>query len=497
MATKIDYLNKDYESARSFLLAQAQDRLRGKVDDVTEAEVLNVMTELFAMIWDMLSYYQDAQAREALFMDALTRPAVKSGAKVLGWSLSSAAPASASVRITIPAQSGDATVRAGSLATATAANGDTIYFELQSDVVIPAGQTTATLAMIEGRTLTDTFDALGQASQAYDLLNLPYLDGSMVIRVNGESGWTEVETFAFAGATDENGKVYRLIVQEDGRARVVYGNGVNGKAPNGVLSHTYRVGGGKRGNVQIGQIDTWAGTISMDGSSVSVTAVTNLAAASGGQEQESLEAAKVNAPAKLRTNFRTVGLEDFEANSVGGSILRAFAANYEMDPTAILVNTVRLYAIPAGGESGARELTGPEYVNGTQMKLIRDRLTKTNPKVATARLEILSARFKPVNIAGTVSPLPNVNTTALRMAIVTALSNLDGSGGFFDVTRKRSDGSFALQWGQPVFLSELIAAIQAVPGVRNVNLTAPTVNDLQVEYNQIPSLGTTTGLLVQ
>lgn len=497
----VDYTNVDFEGALEFLRNEALSRLQKRgvnIETIEEADILGVITELFALIWDMLSYYQDANAREAFFTEALTRPAVRAGGKAIGYSLGTATPASTNIEIHFAtALALQGRIPKGSLASASVGE-QTIYYEVLQEVVIEAGATKVTVPVTEGRTYTDTYDAEGQESQVYELLNTPYLEGTLSVLQNNEGGWSETESFFFAGADAATGKKYILEVEEDGRARVLFGDGRNGVAPNGTLTLTYRVGGGKIGNVIIGAIDTWLTPIVLsDGSEIMPSEVLNPAKASGGLDQEALEEAKIAAVGQLRANSRTICLEDYEANAVGRDtgIVRAFAANYEMDPLGIMANTIRLFILPAShsvDSNGQPTITGPEWVTGTQANLVWDKLTNKSkfPRSAVVRLEIKAPKFKNINFTGVVNIRKGYSAADVEQAVLTKFSKEDNSGGFFDYLRKRDDGGYALQWGTGAYLSEIIGIFQSIPGVRNVVLTSPVEADLQLDYDQMIGRGT-------
>ena len=78
-------------------------------------------------------------------------------------------------------------------------------------------------------------------------------------------------------------------------------------------------------------------------------------------------------------------------------------------------------------------------------------------------LEIDSPRYVPLDIALTICVMPHTSRAVVRQALLDAFSNRDlpdGSRGFFHPDN--------FTFGQPVYLSQVIARAMDVPGVRSV-----------------------------
>jgi predicted phage baseplate assembly protein len=114
------------------------------------------------------------------------------------------------------------------------------------------------------------------------------------------------------------------------RGVVLAGDGVNGNIPvayvlnpdANVIAREYRVGGGRRGNVAAGLIQTLVTRI--DG--IDEPGLGNLRPAAGGRDEESLEAARKRAPRFIRSRERAVTAEDYEYFALqAGNVSRAKA----------------------------------------------------------------------------------------------------------------------------------------------------------------------------
>ena len=95
---------------------------------------------------------------------------------------------------------------------------------------------------------------------------------------------------------------------DPGTGVLTFGDGVNGRIPvagSRVVAARYRVGGGALGNVGAGKITALKTALPQ------VDSVTNLRAAAGGSDAETLDEARLRAPQLLRTRDRAVAAQDF------------------------------------------------------------------------------------------------------------------------------------------------------------------------------------------
>jgi predicted phage baseplate assembly protein len=128
---------------------------------------------------------------------------------------------------------------------------------------------------------------------------------SLEVRVDGVR-WTEVETLAHAAPDDQ---VYVVRHGEGSSATIMFGDGRTGARPGSGrdnITATYRVGIGLVGHAAVGQI-----TLPL-GLPLGTRSVVNPIAATGGEDPETLDAARVNAPTTIRTLGRIVSVADVE-----------------------------------------------------------------------------------------------------------------------------------------------------------------------------------------
>jgi len=201
----------------------------------------------------------------------------------------------------------------------------------------------------EGRTYVNVVSSDGTPSQRFQLPRSPVLLDPLVrdedvdpnpLRLEVWEGdpaapfgtaagtqWTRVDSLVTAAVTDE---VFQVILNENDEVTILFGDGANGKIPpSGTdnLSVIYRVGGGLKGNIAIGFIDT---TLTGTAGLATVTVkVYNYQTGTGGAERETADEIRINAPRWLKTNDTVTTEEDYDTLSAGyvlpggGTIARA------------------------------------------------------------------------------------------------------------------------------------------------------------------------------
>ena len=174
-----------------------------------------------------------------------------------------------------------------------------------------------------------------------------------------------------------------------------------------------------------------------------VKGVNNPVASDGAQDPEVLDDARANAPLRVLTLERVVSLTDYEdfARAFGG-IAKALAAwTWNKHSRGVLVTV-------AGPNGAAVDAASATYNN-----LLAAMRAAGDPFV---ELRVMTYRPAYFRFAGSVKVDGDYETDKVLAAVETAL---------------RHAFAFAARgFGQPVMLSEVIATIQAVPGVIAVDV---------------------------
>lgn len=173
------------------------------------------------------------------------------------------------------------------------------------------GKQYALLESVQGRSvIAETLGSSnGDDGQSFQTQQTDFIVGSEEVRVDGVP-WTRVENFLDSEPADQH---YRIELVEKDRARIIFGDGSNGKVPPigvGNIVIDYRFGANDDGNVG-------ANTVTVDKQSLSfIESITNPRAAAGWNQSQSadagsLERAKAEGVASLR--IRDVALSPDDA----------------------------------------------------------------------------------------------------------------------------------------------------------------------------------------
>ena len=228
-------------------------------------------------------------------------------------------------------------------------------------------------------------------------------------------------------------------MEEDRRAYLRFGDGVLGRRPTGDMSATYRVGNGRKGNVgamSIYHIITLESGISN---------VCNLLPADGGTDPEHTEDVRLYAPQAFRIQQRAVTEADYaEVSQRHPEVQKAVATRRWTGSWYTVFITV--------DRKGGRPVDA-EFEAYLRTFLERFRL-------AGHDVEIEPPRFVAIDIAFTVCVAPGYFRSHIKETLLDVFSNRDlpeGTRGFFHQDN--------FTFGQPVYLSQVVAAIMQVPGV--------------------------------
>jgi predicted phage baseplate assembly protein len=311
----------------------------------------------------------------------------------------------------------DSTIFYGNVARAT--HGETVTETLGS------GDATRTWQRFTLRqkplTFTSTEDAGGAAS-------------TLEVRVD-DIQWQEVPTLHGCGPAD---KVYTVRVNHDDTVTVRFGDGRAGaRLPSGYenVKARYRKGIGPDGCVRRGQLTTLLTR------PLGVRSATNPADADGGAYPAAADEVRRNAPLRMRALDRVVSLRDYEdfARAFAGvaKALAVFAWNGRR-------NVVLLTVAGSGGE------VPPDRLQQNLWAATRD---CGDPGMIA---HVVPFQPVPFRIKATITIREGLRRESVLAAVRDRLSARFGFG--------------AREFGQPVALSEVHAAVHEVDGVLGVNV---------------------------
>lgn len=474
LAPAIDYTNKDYASLRQAMLDLARYRLPEWTDQ-SPSDLGVLLVDLFAYMGDVVLYYQDRIANESFLPTATERRSVLNLLRLIGYELRPAVaatadltltfkpvPAGQSSLVTIPQFAQFATkVTNGGGSTSSAANTPQTFEYLGADLTIDLASPQVTpgangkfiysgLSVRHSRAvpLEILGSSTGEPNQAFQLASSPLLLESLFVEVNEGAGWVPWERrgnlLYYANAEGQvtlsgpDSRDYYVRFDENQIASVVFGDGVYGKRPpvgtNNIRAR-YRVGGGEVGNVAPGTIADAKTTIRL------LDAVTNAAAAAGGQDRESIEHAVRFGPLAFRSGARAVTLSDFVAlaQQAGGvAKVRARSRGW---------NQIDLFVAPEGDTCRA----APDDLKKRLIAFFEDK------RMVGTFVHIQDPTCVPIDVTLDVVTEYHYNAETVRQSVEATVREL--------FAFKNMD------FAKSLYLSKIYEAVEALQGVFAVTVT--------------------------
>ncbi len=455
---RLPYVDKDYESIREELIARIP-QLTDRWTDMNPSDLGVVLLELFAGTADMLAYYIDAQAAECYLPTARQRPNIANLCALIGYRLHGPVAASTRIRFTVTQpESANVTIPAGTVV--KAANEETpLSFVTVADVTLLAGELFADVDAVQGEPISESFAATGTAGARLVLNRTDVAHGSVRVTVGGTT-YQEVQHFADSDPDDLH---YRVDTDGLDVVSIVFGDGTCGMLPNEgrLVEVSYISTRGASGNIaphRIGQLVSTIGSTAAFG-------VDNPIAATGGADKESLEHARLVAPATVRSTWKAVTREDYRSLCLafpGVAKARIIDIN---DDTSLRMYSVRVCIAPEGG--------------GMPSPLLKAALTDylEARRLLTIDAGIVDPVYVPVDVNAELFIYPGEDSNSVRGRAMSALM---------------SQFAFENQdFGRAVYPSDLVVLLDGVEGVSHVSLREP-LGDIVLGQREIPVLGTIT-----
>jgi predicted phage baseplate assembly protein len=254
-------------------------------------------------------------------------------------------------------------------------------------------------------------------------------------------------------------------VDNDGSGHLRFGDGVCGRRPDaGTLFRAdYRIGNGTQGNVG-GDTITYLVLRAEALSGVNL-GPRNPLPASGGVDPEPLDDVKLFAPYAFRSQLeRAITSGDYAAIAGDNERRLESRAALEAEDTAICTKAALRWT---GSWYTAFVALDPVGVEASDVELL-DEVTRYLQPYRRMGTDLLvgAARYVPLKVSVTVCVLPNYLRGHVESAVRDALSNRvlpDGTLGFFNPEN--------LTFGTGIYVSQLVARVQAIAGVQNVMVT--------------------------
>jgi len=329
-------------------------------------------------------------------------------------------------------------------------------------------------------TITDELVGASQGTpnQKFQLANTPVLLDRFDLQVDEGEGfqtWQMVRDFAASKRND------RHFTLSPATGEIRFGDGDQGKIPGRITDSSdpetdlpnikaanYRWGGGAGGNAGAGKIT------SLESSVPFVESVTNLRPAIGGQDQETVDHAKLRAPETIRSRTRAVTGEDFEflaRQTPGARIRRARALplrHPDLEPMRPSSKSSTATLIPVPGVITV--IVVPEVLkddlkpipSADTLKLVGEWLNQH--RLITTELYVAAPKYKEIEIEARVIAKPTANSgqvaEALQKMLLAYFHPLTGGVGT------------GWEFGGTVYFSEIYRRILDTEGVARLEAGA-------------------------
>jgi len=407
-----------------------------------------MLIELNAAVGDLVNYYIQRRAEEMYFETAQLRSSVVGLARNRGYSVYRAISARGDVRVKVLDidYSNIRYVVKGAIFEADSG----VRYVAKSTVEIAPGVSEVLVPVIQGVWQSQSFISDGEASQVMDVISDTIENTEYIVRVfNGAvyETWQQVLSFLQSDAESKN---YTAMTYEEG-LRIRLGNGVFGKIP--VSSMPIEVAFiesiGKSGNLYETGIE-----LTLISGAPEVAWVKTETQLIGGQDEESIDSIKWNAPRFVVASGRAVTPGDylFFMKSVPGIVAaRAWGEREENPPNIEMMNRVRVACLYEDNVFRLDEATPETDLNFTVTRRaeIEELLYAKNN--ITVTLEEMKTEIIGLFLQGNVLCKIAYGADEIKQSLIDIIAD------------KYSIASAA--YGEGVRYSEIIKAMYSVEGV--------------------------------
>lgn len=468
---KIDFSGLDFDTSRRAIIEYIKTYFPDKFNDFVASNGIIMLTEIVASVVAKLALRADMIANEATLPTAKTERAVINHLALINQRIRRQTPAITDIEISVDLSVGtDIEIDPGfSFSTTNGPDGQPITYEVfrapgdwTSKIVIPAGKRGVIAWGVEGILSGPvTVTSSGGPSQTFEINEPNILESPLFVDVkygNSTEEWTVItEPIERYGPND---KVVEVNFFEN-VAIFRFGDDVTGASPKSgsIISFRYRVGGGIRGRISTGQIDSQL-QLSPNPPSNAVVSVRfrNVSPSSGGTDRETLAAAKKRAPRDFAVQRSIVTANDYAqvastfAHPVYGSISKAVATIR----TGLNANLIEVYALSDGPNNT------PTTPNAGLKAGLETYFSGLN--VMTDHVKVLDGKIRPVDMSMNIVIDRNADASIVKSKVESAISE------YFNLSR--------WEMGQGLYVSNVIEGIEAIDGVSYVDLFEPANNIL-------------------
>jgi hypothetical protein len=504
---ELDLTNVD----RQGLVYRAQYLARQVIPNWTDFSLSfpeNVLLEGCALIVSMAISVMKEQFRQHALATMTDRLAAIRKGRITNYQLQGATAAQVDGVFRLP-NSATATVEVTIPSGTRIQSGGAIY-TLYTSTAISVGNNaspTVTLENSEDQELVQLSEEM--ANITIQLSHTDVVESSIAVTAgNGAYSSVNADGRAYASLVEANPDDRAFIIMRDnnGRAYVFFGNGINGAIPQGTITITYRTGGGEAGRAQADAAWTILDGIYDVNGQIKTVEFYNPSASVGGFDASTVEEARIMIPQSVRTLERAVNEDDFEFAAVAVAGVARAALMTSNHDSAISEDEARLYLIAYGTAYSDSGYYPPASPTAAQKLAVTDEIDEdsgTYAQMMGLAVTVYDPVFTDVNVKVKIYKESNYTAAQVKAAIT---QNLQKFFAVADADRARNalidfgcklldadgDADYKLAW------SKVFNVINDTVGVREISASVDglLLNDARASVvlsaAGFPRLGTVT-----
>jgi sporulation protein YlmC with PRC-barrel domain len=344
----VNYCNYDFEDLKTEL--ENRLKLNNVWRDTYESSTGQMLIEFYAYIANLILFYLERRVEEGYISTAQNKSSILNLVRLINYSPKRVTSAvgtlefsitdSSSTRIFIPQYTSCQTANA-------------VKFLTIQDITIEPGQLSNTVAGIQGELVELEYAGDGSIDREININDMSVENDAHIryrpfysfrVLIDGVE-WTKVSSFLSSDNTDTH---YKLKAELDDTVTVIFGDDINGKAPesDSTIQIKYIKSDGADGNIyETGKVTTLNDVIYDENETATAVAVTNSTTCPGGDDAEDIEEIRAEAPDVFAIGDRLVIKDDFTAfiiNYESVAEVNVWGENEESPPNYDMFNTVRL-----------------------------------------------------------------------------------------------------------------------------------------------------------
>lgn len=467
---RLDFSALDYTTARRAIVEYIRTYFPDDFNDFVASNGMMMLVEIVAAEVHKLSLRSDLLANEAFIGTAKTERAIINHLALINQRIKGQTPAIVDMELSVeqPVYS-DIEIDPGLIFNTRGSDQTNVSYEVyrapndwDSKIVIPAGKRGVIAWGVEGNFASPvSVVSAGGPNQQFTISESNILESPLfaTITLGDETeDWRVVlEPIERYSANDK--VVEALFFTNSVVFR--FGDDRTGKAPlsGSIITFRFRTGGGIRGRIGVGQIDSTRSVIPLPPANSSVPVrFRNVSPSSGGTDRESIAEAKKRAPREYSLQRSIVTSEDYAiaaslfSHPVYGSVSKALATVR----TSLNANRVEIYVL-AEGPDGKPVVPSVGLKSGLETYF-------SDLNVLTDEVVALDGKLKPVDIDMNIVISKNSDASVIKEQVESAIND------YFQISN--------WDMGEPFYVSNFIELIESIDGIAYVDLFKPANNIL-------------------